>query len=179
MPQDKLPYEVLYTSKWAEVRKRGFYVYTHSPWSNSMGVALLPFRFVNGQIQFLARFENNLAHTDNRNELEICSITGGYDNADRFTIEECALNELREEGGYAALPVDLIPLGTANVSKGSDYVQFLYGIDLGKPHIVRVEPTGDGTEGEIGAYCKWVTREELFTTKDPLVYMMYARLFLR
>jgi hypothetical protein len=57
-------------------------------------------------------------------------MTGGYDNADRFSLVGCALNELREEGGYIA-PLDaVINLGTVNPSKSSDTVIHLYAVNL-------------------------------------------------
>jgi hypothetical protein len=172
-------FKKIYHNKWVELRERDGWVYITEPWCNSVGIALLPYRtkIVNQMIvrEYLGRFEPNKAHQEAG--VELCSITGGYDNADKFTIEECALNELREEGGYAARIGDLVPLGVVTAAKVSDKRYMLYTVDIGQPHIKEVEATGDGTKGEKGAYCQWITKDQLLTSQDPLLLSMYVKLF--
>lgn len=109
-------------------------------------------------------------------EPKLCTITGGYDNADKYTIVGCALNELREEGGYDAPSEAVIPLGTVYPSKGSDTVQHLFAVDLYHEGVIKVEATGDGTKGEKGSYTKWVSRLDIISSLDPLNATMLVRL---
>lgn len=176
---------VLYSSKWNEVRlKDGWYEYTHAPWMNGTGVAVLAFRkkrivAQDGRevqlksLEYLGRYEITPCHSP---EPKLCAITGGYDNADKYTIVGCALNELREEGGYDAPSEAVIPLGTVYPSKGSDTVQHLFAVDLDHEGVIKVEATGDGTKGEEDSYTKWVSRLDIISSLDPLNATMLARL---
>jgi 8-oxo-dGTP pyrophosphatase MutT (NUDIX family) len=121
--------------------------------------------------EFLGRYEICPAHSD---EVELCSITGGYDNSDKFTIEQCALNELMEEAGYEGKLEDLVYLGSVRGSKSSDGITHLFAIDIDK--CTPCEAVSDGTLGEVGAYCDWINLIELINAKDPLLLAMYARL---
>lgn len=168
--------EVLYTSRWNEIRlKDGWYEYVHSPWSKGIGVAVLAYRKSpkTGNTEYLGRYELTPSHSD---EIKLCSITGGYDNSDEFTILGCALNELEEEGGYKAPTKAVTPLGTVYPSKGSDTVQHLFAVDIDYPGVESVEPVGDGTRGEEGSYVKWVDELDLVGSEDPLNHAMLMRL---
>lgn len=167
--------KVLYSSHWHEIRlKDGWYEYTHSPWMNGVGVAVLAYKKGEGdEIHYLGRYEVTPCHSP---EPKLCAITGGYDNADKFTILGCALNELVEEGGYDAPTEAVIPLGQMHHHKGSDTIIHMFAVDLGHEGVRKVEATGDGTRGEEGSYVKWVSRTEILCCTDPLNVTMLARL---
>ncbi len=165
---------VLFTNKWIEVREKNGYVYSHAPWSKGIGVAILAYRENAFRIrEYLGRYEVTPCHMK---EAKLCSITGGYDNSDKFSIEECVLNELMEEGGFIAPKEALIHLGTVFPSKGSDTLQVLFAVNLDSPGVKSCDPTGDGTTFERGAYCKWVTEDDLVDASDPLNHAMIMRL---
>lgn len=171
--------KTLFENKWVSIKEKVFdrdghegrYVYTSKPWCNSTAVAILPYRAKHGEMSILGRFEICPAHS---NEIELCSITGGYDNSNKFSLEQCILNELLEEGGYIGREEDLEYLGFVRPSKSSDTTMHLYAIDLDKCE--RGIATTDGTIGEIGAYCQLVSVEEGIMCKDPLISTMILRL---
>jgi 8-oxo-dGTP pyrophosphatase MutT (NUDIX family) len=172
----------IFNNKWLSVKKKtmdngGEYVYAHAPWCGGEGVSILPFRNVETEggffhPEFLGRFEICPAHS---NDIELCSITGGMDKegeSPAFT----ARRELIEEAGYEAPVENFVYLGTVRPSKSSDNTTHLFGINLDKPAVKEVEATGDGTLGEEGAYCDWVSVERLADAKDPLLHTMFTRL---
>ena len=125
-----------------------------------------------GVIEYLGRFETCPPHG---NELKLCSITGGYDNADKFSLKQCAINELYEEAGYQVSPKYLIDLGTVYESKSSDTVIHMFAIDMDLADVKKVEAIGDGTKGEEGAYCDWISKYDAITCNDPLLITMVTR----
>lgn len=168
--------ETLYKNKWIEVLEKttdvnGKYVYTHSGWNNGVGVALVPYKIENNEMKILGRYEICPAHSD---EVELCSITGGWDNMETHSIVECAVGELKEEGGYLAKPTDLMSLGVVKASKSSDTDIYLFAVDI--THAEACEAVSDGTLGEIGAYCDWIEAKQAMFCKDPLLGTMMMRL---
>lgn len=172
--------KVLYDNRWCQVIEKdtavgGKWIYSHHPWCNGEGVVILPYRTIKvgdriTRIGFLGRYDVVPCHSD---ETELCSITGGYDNSDKFTIEQCALNELAEEGGFIGKAEDLISLGSVRPSKASDTRMYLFAIDVDKCQ--PCEATGDGSLGEVGAYCDWIDESQLIDSKDPLLHATYLR----
>ncbi len=166
--------DILFDNQWIQIRKKDYYVYAHLKWCNGVGVAVLPYRKnSSGQKEYLGRFEICPPHGDG---FKLGSITGGYDNAGKFNIKECALNELAEEAGYLASPGDLIDLGTVYVSKISDTIMYLFSINLDSACTKKVEAAGDGSKGEEGAYCRWVSQEDAVNCDDPLLITLITRL---
>lgn len=166
--------KVLYSSRWNEVRlKDDWYEYTHAPWMRGIGVAVLAYRKGENGYEYLGRYETTPCHSP---APKLCSITGGYDNYDKFSIVDCALNELKEEGGYIAPLEAVIPLGTVYPSKGSDTVQHLFAVDIDHSGVTKTDPTGDGTRGEHGSFAKWESRLQILFCGDPLNATMLARL---
>lgn len=173
----------LFANKWLSVKKKtmdngGEYIFASAPWSGSEGVAILPYREIETEggfshKEFLGRFEICPAHSD---DVELCSITGGMDKegeSPAFT----ARRELIEEAGYEA-PVELFKyLGTVRPSKASDNTMHLFAVNLDNKSVKEVVATGDGTLGEEGAYCDWVTTSKLLDSKDPLLHTMVLRLW--
>lgn len=170
---------ILYHNKWVQIirkdtEKNGSYLYSHSPWNDGIGVAILPFKYEMGNLEILGRFELCPAHSD---DIELTSVTGGYDNSDIFSIEQCALNELKEEAGFNAQEKDLIRLGTVRPSKASDTTMHLFAVDVSKASVSPCVAESDGTLGEVGAYVHWVSLNQAIQCKDPLVSTMLLRLF--
>lgn len=172
----------LFKNKWVTVVEKTLdngskYVYSKADWCSSEGVAILPYRAraINEdwgyyKPEFLGRFEICPAHSD---DIELCSITGGMDKegeSPAFT----AKRELIEEGGYDVPVENFVYLGTVRPSKASDTTTHLFAVDLDKG-ANEVEATGDGTLGEEGAYCDWVSLEEATDCKDPLVHTILMR----
>lgn len=133
-------------------------VYTFSEWSDKVD-------------KILGRFECCLPHNDG---IELTSITGGVDKGS--TPIESAIHELYEEAGFENVQEeDLVPLGTCRPSKQSDTLCHLFAFDATYKDR-REDSIGDGTLGEEGAYCGWISLEEAITCKCPLVPTMYMRL---
>lgn len=168
--------KVLFKNKWIEVREKdGWYTYSHSSWCKGKGVTVLGYRKSNDKIEYLGRHELTICHSD---EIELCSLSGGFDKeGENYKI--CANRELEEESGYVINDMRrFIELGSVRPSKSSDTEIFLFAIEL-KDNDEKIEIVGDGTKGEEGAYCDWVSREEAINCKDPLVATMIARLDLK
>jgi hypothetical protein len=91
------------------------------------------------------------------------------------SVAQIAIEELEEEGGFKAMADQVLDLGILRPSKGSDTVQHIFAIDMDQEGIVPCEATGDGTQGEVGAYCKWVSFMDAVGCKDPLVHAMILR----
>ncbi|MCC3687448.1 NUDIX domain-containing protein [Bacillus cereus] len=172
----------LFKNKWNTVVEKEMdngcrYVYNKAEWCNSQGVAILPFRnvVVNNwgftEREYLGRFEVCPAHSE---EIELCSITGGMDKEGEAPVVT-AWRELIEEGGYKVPVENIIYLGTVRPSKASDTTTHLFAVDLGDG-FEEVEAVGDGTIGEEGAYCDWITGKQLVDAKDPLLHAMVMRL---
>lgn len=173
----------LFSNKWQSIKHKQLdngseYVYSSSPWCGGEGVAVLPYRrkLINKpwnyyENEYLGRFEICPAHSD---DVELCSITGGMDKDGESPVFT-AVRELIEEGGYDVPVENMIYLGTVRPSKSSDTTTHLFAVDLDLG-AKEVEAIGDGTLGEEGAYCSWITGEQLINAKDPLLQSMYLRL---
>ncbi|MED3976113.1 NUDIX domain-containing protein [Priestia megaterium] len=178
MPTEKTLFETHWTSIVKKTMDNGSqYEFLRMPWCNSEGIAILPYRFkgkpdAEGVFEFLGRFEVCPAHSD---DTELCSITGGLDKDGESAIVT-AWRELQEEGGYKVPVENIVSLGSVRPSKASDTTTHLFAVDLGLDY-EKVEATGDGTLCEEGAYCKWVSRDDILLSKDPLLHAIYSRLY--
>lgn len=180
--------ETLFENKWMTVKQKTMsngakWVYSSAPWSGSVGVAVLPYKVVpvfdlemnhvSYDMAFLGRFDVIPCHSD---EIELNSITGGYDNSDKYSLAECALNELAEEGGFKAEERHLIYLGSIRPNKSSDYITHLFAIDVELEDVEKCEAISDGSLGEQGAYSDWVYEEDIVDSKDPILHALMLRL---
>jgi hypothetical protein len=168
--------KILFKNKWVSVIEKttnnnGKYIYSTHPWCNKTGVAVLGYKYIDNYLYVLGRYEICPAHSD---EIELCALTGGYDNSDKYSLVQCALNELKEEAGYIGTEEKMIYLEEIKPSKASDTTIHLYAIDLNNAETC--EATSDGTLGEVDSYCKLVTRAEAVYSKDPLLAVMIDRL---
>jgi hypothetical protein len=171
--------KTLFENKWINVIEKttennGKYIYSAHPWCNSIGVAVLGYMNIFHVLHVLGRYEICPAHSD---EVELCALTGGYDNSNKYTVVQCALNELREEGGYIVTEDQMIYLGSVKPSKSSDLIIDLFAVDLN--NIKRQNAESDGTLGEVGSYCNWISGKEAIKSKDPLLSVMIGRLKLK
>lgn len=169
----------LFENKWLNVQEKELdngakYVYSSAPWCGSEGVAILPFRSITSDgfsdIEFLGRYEINPAHSE---QVELCAITGGMDKEGESPVFT-AVRELIEEGGYEVPVENMIYLGTVRPSKSTDSTQHLFAVDIDKG-AKEVKATGDGTLGEVGAYCAWINTDQLVAQKDPLLHTILIR----
>ena len=160
--------QILYENHYLSLKKRGNYIYSHESRANGKLVAILVYDSSRPDA-VLGRYEICPAHEDTSPQL--CAITGGVEKG-RTPIES-AITELREEAGYCADESNLEPLGEVRPSKSADTLTYLYAFDAnGK---VQHKVTGNGSEYERGAYCKWVSKEQAIWSKDPLMALMIAR----
>jgi hypothetical protein len=121
----------------------------------------------------LGRFEVCPAHGDFRPEL--CALTGGIDEGE--SPEEAAIRELYEESGFRANIHALRRLGSpVRPSKASDTAIHLFAVPLDVKTIDGdFHGPGDGTVGEQGAFCRFISQQQALTSKDPLLVALAAR----
>lgn len=152
--------------------KDDWYYFARIPGSAG-GVMILVYRVDNQEKPILGRFEICPAH----NELEptLTTIAGGIEKD--HTPLQTAVKEVFEEAGYKLDTIDITNLGTCRLSTNQDTIVHLYAADVtGKE---RFEAPGDGTRGEQGAYCEWVSVEEAVWGKSSYMSTMLLRLFLK
>lgn len=160
--------KTLYENDWLSLKETNDgYIYSYESRSDGKLVAVLGFK---SDGKYLGRYERNPAHKD---DIALCALTGGVDK-DVKDIKDMALQELEEESGIKADKDELIDLGTVRPSKSADTTFYLFGINLDDYEIG--EAKGDGSKGEEGSYCKWVSKDDLINCKDPIVHVMILRL---
>jgi len=146
------------------------YVYSHEKFCNGTKVALLPYRQVEGTIEYLIRDEVTPCWGMNHQK---SSTTGSVE--DGHTPTEMAAIELHEEAGYEVPAESLRPLGTCRGTKHTDNIYHLYTTDLSG--VERGEASGDGSTLEQNASCRWTQDlTEITFASDPLLAMLYMRL---
>lgn len=119
---------------------------------------------------FVGRMEKCPAHSDD--DMTLCALTGGMEGGEPPL--SAAIREFEEESGIQADPGKFIYLGTTRPSKAMDTVVYLFGVDATGKEMGTAQ--GDGSSGEAGTYCHWVTADDLIKCKDPLTHTMLLRL---
>lgn len=163
--------ETLWKGKYISVKLLdGFYEFLHD--GRGKSVAVLGYRRVGKDAwEFLGRFENCPPHQDG---IVLCSLTGGMEEGENP--KQTALRELKEESGIV-YDSEIKELGTLRPSKASDTTTYLFAVDLSDvPDKEKYIGKGDGTKGEEGAYCKWISKSDAVNSKDPILISMIARL---
>ena len=160
---------ILFQNKFLAIVDRDGYTFLREVRCDGKIVAMLPFRRLVNQIEFLARLEVCPPHGP---ELELCSITGGVDPEE--TVPEAARQELWEEAGYEASEKELVPLGEVRPSKSSDTIVYLFAVDVTEKE--QMTAPGDGTAYEAGASVQWVDFDQGLQITDPLFVTAMARL---
>ena len=164
--------KTLYSNEWLSIKQTDdWYVYMHQEKSDGKGVAVLGYRQIGEDVEFLGRFEQVPCHKDGA---VLCSLTGMVERGDNPL--ETAVKELVEESGIEKSSEYFEELGTLRSSKASDTTFFLFAVDLSDTEDKEVyEGDGDGTKGEEGSYCKWVSRQDVIQCKDPLLMALVMR----
>ncbi len=152
------------------IKRDDWYYFAQVPGSIG-GVAILLYRKNSGK-PILGRYEICPAHNDG---LALTAIAGGIEKGDIPL--ETAINESYEEGGYRIEPSDFVDLGECRLSTNQDTTIYLFAADVTK--LSRYDAPGDGTKGEIGSYCAWVSTEEAIFSKSAFMPALIARLKLK
>lgn len=161
----------IFANRWVSVYEdENGYTYSHETRCGGHIVSVLVYKIDGNSLKFFGRVERCPAHNKNP-VLELASITGGVDDMDPV---KTALNELREEAGLVATADDLTDLGIVYPSKSADTVVHLYAVCA--DGLEQVEAEGDGSRGEIGAYCRWIDMDAAIQCTDPLMHAAIARL---
>ena len=164
---------VLYDNEWLQLCETpDGYVYAHEAKSNGKGVAVLAYRRVGKEVQIAGRYERTPCHRDG---FALTSLTGQIDGDEEPV--DAAVRELKEEAGIDAVHSEMQVLGTVRPGKQTDTTMYLFALDVGKRDIG--EAIGDGTAGEAGAYCKWVTLTDAALSKSPVLAALLIRTFMR
>jgi 8-oxo-dGTP diphosphatase len=162
---DKILYETPYLSL---IERDGWYYFATIPGSIG-GVAILLYRRNNDK-SILGRYEICPAHDDKKPVLT--AIAGGIEEGDIPL--GTAVKESYEEAGYKLNSEDFIDLGQCNLSTNQDTIIYLFAADVtGKS---RGDAPGDGTRGEVGSYCNWVTAREAVFSKSAFMSVLITRL---
>lgn len=152
------------------IERDGWYYFAQVPGSIG-GVCLLLYR-LNDKCPILGRYEICPAHGDG---MALTAISGGIEKD--ATPLDTAVNESYEEGGYKINPASFVNLGNCQLSTNQDTVVYLFAADVTK--LPRYDAPGDGTKGEIGSYCDWVSTEEAIFSKSTFMSVLIARLKLK
>lgn len=160
--------QVLFQGNWLSVALRdGWYEFAQYITSNG-GVYILTYRN-DPEKPILGRYEVTPAHMDQKPTLT--TITGGVNEKVRPI--EVAIQEMHEEAGYKVERNQFVNLGRVYLAKGADFVGHLFAIDV--TNLTREHAPGDGTKGEEGAYCDWVSVKRALWCKDPVMSCLILR----
>lgn len=162
---DKVLHQTTYLSL---IERDGWYFFAQVPGSAG-GVTILLYRLDDAK-SVLGRYEICPAHGDVTPALT--AISGGIEAGE--TPLQTAIKETYEEAGYHLEGADFISLGACRLSTNQDTIIYLFAANVtGKP---RVTAPGDGTRGEEGAYCDWVTPTQAIESKSAFLSALLLRL---
>lgn len=154
----------------ALVKRDDWYYFAQVPGSIG-GVIILLYR-LNDNKPILGRYEKCPAHNDG---LALTAIAGGIEKGD--TSLKTAINESYEEGGYKIEPEIFIDLGKCQLSTNQDTIVYLYAANV--TNLPRYDAPGDGTKGEIGSYCDWISVKDAIFSKSAFMSTLIMRLKFR
>jgi len=160
--------KILYSGKWLSIIERdGWYVFSQE--TTSKGIVYILVTDTSREKPILGRFEICPAHGDK--VITLTSITGGI-NIKREPLD-VVIEGIYEEAGYRVLPKQIIDLGKVNLTKSTDTIGYLYAVDV--MGLERGKAPGDGSFGEIGSYCDWVSVNEAIRCKCPVMATLLLR----
>lgn len=160
---------VLYKTEYLSLIERdGWYYFAQIPGSIG-GVNILLYRQDSAR-PILGRYEICPAHGDKKPELT--AIAGGIEHGDRPL--ETAVKESYEEAGYKIDPRNFTELGYCRLSTNQDTIVYLFAADV--TNLPRYDAPGDGTRGEQGAYCDWVSVKQAVLSKSAYMGTLIIRL---
>lgn len=160
--------KVLYAGEWLKVIERDGW-YHFSQFTDSGGVVYILVYDLTRPKPILGRYEVCPAHGDV--EPTLTSITGGI-NIKRRPID-VAVEEIHEEAGYVVAADQITDLGKVMIVKWSDNIAHLYSINAAG--LKRGKAPGDGSQGEIGSYCDWISLKEAMNCKCPVFSTLLVR----
>lgn len=164
--------KTLYENEWLNLMETDDgYVYSHESRCNGQIVAILIYKHDDrDHIHILGRFEDTPCHNEGKKDFKLVSFTGGVEKGQ---IRKTAIMEAMEEAGLEAKDDELKYLGYVRPSKSTDTFCYLFAIDASNKTLK--EAKGDGSEGEKGAYTKWVSSQEALSSQDPLMVALCGR----
>ena len=165
---DKVLYQ---TGHLSLIERDSWYYFAQVPGSPG-GVMILLYR-TDSELSVLGRFEMCPAHDDKVPALT--TIAGGIESNE--TPKEAIVREAYEEAGYNLSLDDVVSLGRCNLSTNQDTLVYLFAADV--TGLSRKTAPGDGTRGEQGAYCDWVTPQQAIQSKSAFMSTMIMRLFVK
>lgn len=162
------------------------YYYSHDAKFDGEIVAIIPYTRVgdkhDGLVVDKVLIRSEMVPCWNVDENHYKCITGGVEEKhrkldDTIYSRYCAIDELKEEAGYQVNNYDFIYLGECFVSKSSDTLVHLFGIDLTDKDR-DIEPEGDGSELEKISDSFWVDLDDpiIESIKDPLFFTLICKL---
>lgn len=152
------------------IERDGWYYFAQIPGSAG-GVVILLYRRDN-QLSIMGRYEICPAHGDG---LALTAIAGGIEPGD--TPLKTAIKEAYEEAGYRLYPDGFVDLGSCRLSTNQDTIVYLFAADV--TNRIRFDAPGDGTRGEQGAYCDWITPTEAIQSKSAFMSALITRLLVQ
>ncbi len=155
----------------ALIERDSWYYFAQIPGSMG-GVTLLLYRQDKDK-PILGRYEICPAHLDTVPTLT--AIAGGIEEEDTPT--QTAIKEAYEEAGYRLEGNDLVDLGSCRLSTNQDTIVYLFAADVTDKK--RAHAPGDGTKGEEGSYCDWVTPVQAVQSKSAFMSTLLLRLFMK
>jgi 8-oxo-dGTP pyrophosphatase MutT (NUDIX family) len=175
--------KTLYRTKWISLKSisdktKGVktYYYQHIPNAyKGNTVAILPYRWVNGKLEFM--LVNELRppwDVEKLSEKHLSSITGFVEKKEYFS--DAAVRELQEETPYHIPKERFRYVGQCFLTKSCDTKAQLFLVEI-NPQDEMHTPQTDGSHMEKTATPTWVKAYELFGVKDPLVFALVFKLY--
>lgn len=163
--------KVLFKSEYYTLKEKDGYEYIHEEKCHGAIVAVLPFKTVEGEKQFLLVNEDRPMHGRGMN---LYALTGGFDDVS-LSIRETVVKEVREEAGFEVVSEELISLGWVYNSKACDTKVYMFAVDVSGKE--QEEPISDGDVIEDGAVLQWCDVTELDDLTDIYSGILRDRIY--
>jgi len=160
--------KTLWKNEWISVKEKdGWYTYTHQEKSGGKAVAVLAYSI--DPLMILGRYEKTPCHNDG---VSLTALTGMVEKGNSPL--ETAIRELEEESGIKMDAEDFQSLGFTRPGKSSDTIMYLFAVKIPFEEGEYIGK-GDGTKGEEGSYCKFVSIDEAINSKSETISAMILR----
>lgn len=160
----KFDLKTLFRSPWITVKEvktdKFSYTYVSGDSDDKVFITIMPFRRVNGKLEFLSRYE--LRPCWSLDSLKMTCVTGAMQ--ENKTPAETAQAELQEETGYVCELDEIIPLGQSHVSKSSDSRCEFFTVDLTDKEPGEIH--GDGSYLETLSKNHWTNQSTLIKKSE-------------
>ncbi|BAV39203.1 hypothetical protein BPT24_078 [Tenacibaculum phage pT24] len=168
---------ILGSNKWIELIEEEFptgkYTYTREVRCDGNIVAIIPFRFVDGELEVMIRDEYTPCWNMGKNP---SSVTGGVEKGQHP--KETVKQEMMEETGYLIKYSDISPLGTCYGTKSTDTIYHLFAVDCTNAIQTKPKPDNENDMNENISSNRWVSTFDinaLTEVVDPLWSIAYLR----